>query len=177
MNEAWRKSIICNKPLQAALHAGVVFTPPLTAKDRRTCQYVMRHIHKLPFGVPRGVKASEICELENIVSSFYREVKRSESSVLGYKGGHVEEDLLERLDIPCVNLERFGCLKAEELMKEMIWVEKLSAETTRQLTPTCIVPRWKLSRMLTGWRTMNCFIELLLLNCFIEQYFFNNIYQ
>ena len=75
----------------------------------------MQHIHKLPFGVPRGVKESEICELENIVSSFYREVKRSESSVLGYKGGHVEEDLLERLDIPCVNLERFGCLKAEEL--------------------------------------------------------------
>ena len=67
----------------------------LTAKDRKICQYVMRHIHKLPFGVPRGVKASEICELENIVSSFYREVKRSKSSVLGYKGEHVEEDLLE----------------------------------------------------------------------------------
>ena len=29
MKEAWRKSIICNKPLQAALHAGIVFTPPL----------------------------------------------------------------------------------------------------------------------------------------------------
>ena len=102
----------------------------LTAKDRKTCQYVTRHIHKLPFGVPRGVKASEICELENIVNSFYREVKRSESSVLGYKGGHVEEDLLERLDIPCVNLERFGCLKAEELMKEMIWLETCGNHTT-----------------------------------------------
>ena len=27
MKKAWRKSIICNKPLQAALHAGIVFTP------------------------------------------------------------------------------------------------------------------------------------------------------
>ena len=86
----------------------------LNQKDRKTCQYVIRNIHKLPFGVPRGVKASEICELENIVSSFYREVKRSESSVLAYKGGHVEKDLLERLDISCVNLERFNCPKADE---------------------------------------------------------------
>ena len=33
MKEAWRKSIICNKPLQAALHAGIVFTPPLGVYD------------------------------------------------------------------------------------------------------------------------------------------------
>ena len=33
MKEAWRKSIICNKPLQAALHAGILFTPPLSWAD------------------------------------------------------------------------------------------------------------------------------------------------
>ena len=68
----------------------------LTAKDKRTSQYVMRNIHKLPFGVLGGVKASEISELNNIVCSFYRDAKRSESSVLAYKGGHVEKDLLEQ---------------------------------------------------------------------------------
>ena len=40
MKEAWRKSIICNKPLQAALHAGIVFTPPLPMEIAdRFCEY------------------------------------------------------------------------------------------------------------------------------------------
>ena len=81
----------------------------LTPKDRKTCKYVMWNIHKLPFGVPRGVKASEICELDSIVTSLYREVKRDTRSVIGYKGRHVERDSLRRLGIPCVNLQQFGC--------------------------------------------------------------------
>ena len=60
---------------------------------------------------------------------FYREVKRSESSVLGYKGGYFEEDLLGRLSIPYLNLECFGCPKAEKLMKEMVWLETCGNHT------------------------------------------------
>ena len=83
----------------------------------------MLNIHKLPFGVPRGVSATELSALESTVRSFYDEVKRHVRSVLAYKGGHIEWDLLKKLDIPCVNLERFGCPKAEELMKHLIWLE------------------------------------------------------
>ena len=32
----------------------------LTHKDRKTCSYVQNRIHKLPFGVPRGVKEFQI---------------------------------------------------------------------------------------------------------------------
>ena len=32
----------------------------LTAKDKETCKYVMREIHKLPFGIPRGVDAKSL---------------------------------------------------------------------------------------------------------------------
>ena len=99
----------------------------LTAKDKKTCQYAMWKVQKLPFGVPRGVKASEISE--NIVSMFYHEVKRSESSVLGYKSGHIEEDLLRGLTIPYLNLECFGCPKAKKLMKDMVWLETCGNHT------------------------------------------------
>ena len=83
----------------------------------------MQNIYKLPFGVPRGVKASEVSALESIVTSFYREVKRYESSIMACKGGHYERDLLASLAIPAVNLENFGCPKAGELFDELIWLE------------------------------------------------------
>ena len=65
----------------------------------------MKHIHKLPFGVPRGVGAYELLALEEIVAGCYCKVKRNERSVMAYKGGHLESTLLARLAIPSVNLE------------------------------------------------------------------------
>ena len=72
----------------------------LLGKDRRTCAYVRNHIHKLPFGVPRGVGAYELSALEEIVATFYYRAKRNERSIIAYKGGHFERDLLAKLDIP-----------------------------------------------------------------------------
>ena len=95
----------------------------LSEKDRRSCAYVIRHVHKLPFGVPDGVKAHNLLKLEQIVSEFYYEARRGEGSMIAYKGGHFEKDLLVKLGIPSVNLERLGCPKAGELMKDMIWLE------------------------------------------------------
>ena len=83
----------------------------------------MKHIHKIPFGVPRGVRAYKILVLEEIVATFYYEVKRNERSVIAYKGGHFETNVLASLAIPGVNLERFGCPKPEELMKDLVWLE------------------------------------------------------
>ena len=61
----------------------------LSPKDKKTCEFTMRKIHKLPFGVPCGVKANKISELGDIISSFYKQVKRSESLVLAYKSRHI----------------------------------------------------------------------------------------
>ena len=35
----------------------------------------------------------------------------SRQTVVAYKGGHVEKDLLNKLNIPCLNLETWGCPK------------------------------------------------------------------
>ena len=101
----------------------------LCAKDRKSCCYVMRNIHKLPFGVPCGVKACKITELGGIICDFYCEVKQSERSKLAYKGGHYEKDLLAKLNIPSINLEDFGCPKAEFLINELVWLETCGNHT------------------------------------------------
>ena len=102
----------------------------LMPKDRRTCRYVTRFIHKLPFGVPRGVEAFEISAPEGIVLEFYQRVRQNESSVIGYKGGHYERDLLAILGVPSVNLESFGCPKAEGLIERLVWLETCGNHTT-----------------------------------------------
>ena len=95
----------------------------LTHKDRKTCSYVQNRIHKLPLGVPRGIKAFQISELEAIVENFYIEIRKNPDSTIAYKGGHYEKDLLAKLNIPSVNLEYFGCPTAGELLDQLIWLE------------------------------------------------------
>ena len=91
----------------------------LTAKDRRTCGYVIRKVHKLPFGVPYGWKALPLEQLPAIVQEFFARQKQNGKSCLAYKGGHLERDLLWELRIPSVNLEDFGCPKAEKLFDQL----------------------------------------------------------
>ena len=95
----------------------------LTEKDKRSCAYVIKHIHKFTFGVPEGVRAYELSALGEIVATFYCRVKRNERSIIAYKGGHFEKVLLASLAIPSVNLECFGCPKAGHLMCDLGWLE------------------------------------------------------
>ena len=95
----------------------------LSPKDRRTANYVQNNIHKLPFGVLRGVKAIVLSALEEIVTGVYRVMRKDTSSAIAYKGGRYERDLLMSLGIPSLNLECFGCPKLVDLIEDMVWVE------------------------------------------------------
>ena len=95
----------------------------LSPKDKAMCNYVIQKIHKLPFGVPQGVDARSLSTLGSIVVDAYRGMKQNERSTVAYKGGHYEKDLLASLGILSVNLEEFGCPKAEVLIKQMDWLE------------------------------------------------------
>ena len=106
-------------------------------KDRRTCMYVTKHIHKLPFGMPRDVKPVRISALEGIVMDFYQAVKQNGNFVLAYKGGHYEKDLLASLTIPGVNLENFGCPKAGELISDLVWLESCGNHTVPDAFAHC----------------------------------------
>ena len=75
------------------------------------------------FGVPRGADARGLSTLGNIVADAYRGMKQNENSTMAYKGGHYEKDLLASLGILSVNLEEFGCPKAEVMIEQMVWLE------------------------------------------------------
>ena len=95
----------------------------LSVKDKKTCKCVMRKIHKLLFGVPRGVDARSLSAFGSIVADAYRGMWQNERSVIAYKGGQYERDLLASLGIPSINLEKFGCPKAGVLIRRMFWLE------------------------------------------------------
>ena len=95
----------------------------LSEQHKKTCKHVIKHVHKLPFGVPKGIDAYKHSQLEEIIIKFYHEAKQCENSTLAYKGGNFEKNLLIKLNIPHVNLEIFGCPKASQLFENLIWLE------------------------------------------------------
>ena len=109
----------------------------LTVKDRKACQYVIHFIHKLPFGVPQGVESVEIAAPEGIVCDFYRSVRQNTDSVIAYKVGCCERDLLARLGVSSVNLECHGCLKAEALIDRLVWFETCGKHVTNDAYLHC----------------------------------------
>ena len=95
----------------------------LTEQEKKTCNYVMKYIHKLPFETPKGTESYNQSQLEEIVTKFYCETRRNEKSTIAYKGGNLEKKLLTKLNIPFVNLEIFECPKACQLFENLIWLE------------------------------------------------------
>ena len=86
----------------------------LNYKDRRTVNYVYRHMcmdyaskpaYKEAALPQRDVEARDLTRL-------YR------GGLIAYKGGHLEKDLLDKMGLPSVNLEEFGCPKADSLWSQ-----------------------------------------------------------
>ena len=50
----------------------------------------------------------------------YKQFKIKGRTVVACKGGHVEKDLLDKLDIPNINLETWGCLNYEQLKQTIV---------------------------------------------------------
>ena len=88
----------------------------LDKKDQRTCHYVYRHVHGLPWQTRSQEKAHPQHMVKPIVDTLYRSCRTSERWLVAYKGGCLEKNLLNELQIPCVNLEDFGCPKIETLV-------------------------------------------------------------
>lgn len=93
--------------------------PLMTEQDWKTARVCTKYIHGMSFRRrPRERGLFELDDLYRLVLDAYREssVRGGRKIIAAYKGGRVERDLLERLDIPCVNLEDFGCPKFEKLV-------------------------------------------------------------
>ena len=90
----------------------------LSDKDKRTVNFVRRKIHGLtyqPLKAEHFQKPKVLGELIWDIYSMYKSCSNGERTVVGYKGGHVEKDLLTKLKIPCLNLKTLGCPKFDKL--------------------------------------------------------------
>lgn len=88
----------------------------LDRKDQHTCHYVYRHVHGLPFESTPTEKAYPQHLVKHLVDVTYHQSKTHGKQLAAYKGGRLEKDLLQELQIPCINLEDLGCPKVEELV-------------------------------------------------------------
>ena len=93
----------------------------LSYQDKKTVNYARRHVHGLTFRPnPQehryfGLHSQD--ELEEDLAFLYELNATRDSPVVAYKGGQLEKDLLNKLNIPSVNLETLGCPKYDELRK------------------------------------------------------------
>ena len=92
----------------------------LNEKDKIKTKFLQHHIHGLSLSDENGLKQDMV---DVIAKKFYNTYRINNESVLAYKGGSIEKDLLTKLNIPSINLELFGCPKATNIFPEMVWLE------------------------------------------------------
>ena len=94
----------------------------LPEKDRKSVVFVTNKIHGLSYYPTPQENAYPPWRIDDHVRAIYQMAKTRQRDRIGYKGGHVEKDLLERLKIPSHNLEDDGCPRFRE-MKRLAGVE------------------------------------------------------
>lgn len=99
----------------------VHFTHPmnytqLSAKDKRTVSHVYNHVHGLRFQATAKEKALTQDQVETLIKTLYETYCNQDQTVVAYKGGTLERDVLKKLQLPHVDLEWFNCPKADQLV-------------------------------------------------------------
>ena len=80
----------------------------LCDKDKRTVNFVISKIHGLSYQPSQTEHEQNPRIVGTLIKDLYQDYSTVEKTVVGYKGGHVEKDVLTQLDIPSLNLETVG---------------------------------------------------------------------
>ena len=92
----------------------------LPDKDRRTVGVVCRKIHGLSYQPSEVGDPTDPRNLHYLLHRLYRKFATEHRTVVAYKGGNIEKELLLNLGIPCVNLELLGCPKYDVLRRQCL---------------------------------------------------------
>ena len=92
----------------------------LTYKDEKTVNFAKHNIHGLTCQPRYQERAYENDQATIVLLRLYNQFKTEERAVVAYKGGHVEKDLLNKLNIRYLNLETWGCPKNEQLKQSIV---------------------------------------------------------
>lgn len=89
----------------------------MTKEDKKCNTYIKSFICGLTL---TPVDTEENCidenETENVIMKLYNDHKTVTKSIVAYKGGIHEKNLLDKLEIPNLNLEDYECPKFEKLL-------------------------------------------------------------
>jgi len=88
----------------------------LSDKDKKTFQFVTRHITGLPFYPSK--KETDVHtqdQLKEDIVHVWSKCKTPHAFTVAYKVGTQERDILQELRIPSFNLENIGCPKYDKL--------------------------------------------------------------
>ena len=83
----------------------------LCEKDKRTVNFVINKIHGLRYQLSSQERGQHPRVIPRMIQDLYGDYSTPDRTLVGYKGGHVENDLLNKLNITCLNLETLGCPK------------------------------------------------------------------
>lgn len=89
--------------------------PSLTKKDQYQVDFCRNHFHGLSLFPVKGEIPDYYFNLRWHIRYWYDQNRIPGKQIVGYKGGHIEKDLLNSMKIPCRNLEDFGCPKMNQL--------------------------------------------------------------
>ena len=92
----------------------------LSHEDKKTVNFAKHKIHGLTYQPRYQERAYEHDQADIVLLRLNNQYKTEERTVVAYKGGHVEKDLLNKLNIPCLDLETWGCPKYEQLKQTIV---------------------------------------------------------
>ena len=89
-------------------HGRLAFEPDIPNKnlfirDRRTVNFVNKKLLGLPYHPYPAEQAMQQVELESTIQRLYYQFSSAKRPLFGYKGGHVEKNILNKLNIPHFN--------------------------------------------------------------------------
>ena len=87
------------------------FKSKLSKNDWRTVRYVEKNVIGMSFSPHKEEKVYSLKTLDSKIFEWYAKAQTSTRYIVAYKGGCIEKQHLNKLGIPNVNLEIFGCPK------------------------------------------------------------------
>ncbi|CAB3978032.1 Hypothetical predicted protein [Paramuricea clavata] len=115
----WRKkhflrevSVLCRNTNIITTYQIYIPNVKLFDENDRAILYQIRVIHGLPIQRHRiDANFYHYQEIQDMLCKIFEK-----ADLVAYKGGNIERDLLNRLNIPCINMEILGCPKYECLL-------------------------------------------------------------
>jgi hypothetical protein len=91
------------------------FWPNLSKKSRKTAYFCEKNIHGLRFKPKKFEVVKPYNQFERDVRNFYSDYASSEKYIVAFKGGCVEKNVLQKLEVPFVNIEIYDVPKYDTL--------------------------------------------------------------